>query len=177
MKYLNVFLMAALMAAAQSASALTVETGGSLIYDAGLTGNSLRINQIYFTVATAGTVTIDSTSDFVRSTSSSAGYLFLFDESDTLIANPDEDFPRGHYDSHISRVLDPGNYMVTIGIAESTYQNAIDGSDDRARKGWEGIWTVTVTTPSVAEVPLPAALPLFFSAVTGLLLSRRRKQS
>ncbi len=160
MKYLSVVLTAALfMVLGQSATAETVFYGGDFQYTSGPGENLHTIEQIEFTVAVEGLVTIESTSFHTS-------YMRLFNASDIQIGS---DF------SAIDEVLVAGDYMVTIGLAGYTEANALDGFDAFAIPGRTSAWTMELTTPTA--IPVPAALPLFFSAVTGLLLVRRRKQA
>lgn len=159
MKKLTVVLTTVfLMILGHSALAETVPFGGDFRYES-RSGSQHTIEKIEFNVAIDGLVSIESTSV-------DPSYMRLFDSSDNQI---------GEDNSFIEQELVAGDYMVTIGLAGYTALNALNGFDPYAIPNRATAWTVNLTTPS--PVPVPAALPLFFSAVTGLLLVRRRKSA
>ncbi len=153
MKFLNVVLTTAFLSIlGQGALAATQIINGSFEYE----NNIHTIEQIQFTVEVDGLVSIESSSDELS-------YLYLFDG----VALLEDDY------SSIETELAAGDYMVTIGLLGYQASDALAGFDALAPSGLTGSWTVTINTPMA--VPVPAALPLFFSALTGLALVRRRK--
>ncbi len=100
----------------------------------------------------------------------------------TLLGSNDDD-PNGVnlFDSYLELDLGVGSYMVVIGPDSYSAAEALVGESLGIEYSWFanartnpalGEWTVTVT--SINEVPVPAAFPLFLSALVGLGFLRRK---
>jgi hypothetical protein len=141
----------------------------------------MQLGQFGFSVGAAGSVTIAvQSSDF-------DSFIRLYDlsiaeDANKQIAFNDND-PNDIWtsNSYLELILGPGNYLVAIG-PEAGFSAAHGLAGFRAGIGYTpfdngqdasfGNWTITVNTP--VAVPVPAALPLFFSALSGLLLLGRK---
>ena len=179
LKTLTVALFA--LASLQSNAAVFEETGDIQNKFAGPASstNGAAIGTLEFTVAVAGNVSITSDGRGFNS------FIYLFDSNGIALAFNDNApgvgiFEESYYDSAIlDYYLDEGSYTVTIGhglhSAEAAWVDGfisgVDAAGIIASDGYtERTWDLKVVTP----VPVPAALPLFFSALAGLGLLRRR---
>ena len=129
-------------------------------------GNDLTISQVIVTADSTGIVSVDSSA-----TTSFVDYLMVFDGS-TQIADSFTDFMTFN-------AVAGQEYMITIGQSVYFEDEALAGlqqlssilsGEDTAN------WTLDITNASVAAVPVPAALPLFASALLGLGFSRRKSR-
>ena len=177
MKLLNLMAVAVLIVFAQASYSATFTDDGEIrTIDGDNDGqiDDLAIGQFTFTVETAGVVTIDSVNNGFDS------YMYLFDSSNTVIAEND-DAAGGTFNSAIATTLDVGTYRVTIGAVWYSSADALLGYNDNWSYGYValpgsnaefGTWQLTVNTPTA--IPLPGAMLLFLSALTGLGILRRQ---
>ena len=183
MKFLQTIIIAIFAAASLQAGA-AVFTGTGLIVNSteGAVGNDngAVIGRLDFTVDTAGTVTISSDNVGIDS------YIMLFDSNNLQLAVNDDDpsysgspFDDAAYNSGMDIYLENDDYFVTIGAGSYNISDALQGfmsnvdAADTIFNGYNSAsWELTVVTPT--SVPVPAALPLFVSALAGLGWLRRR---
>lgn len=159
-----------------------------------INGSDLSISQVQFSATAGTTITIDALvwelfSD-LNGDGERTGFdsgLMLFSGTD-LVAYADDgglgaDGSESSLDSLLSYdVTETGIFTVTIGQQGYTQTDALAGYEinrlfvDYTGEGKSyGDWQLTITGGSpVSEVPVPAALPLFASALLALGLARRR---
>lgn len=146
--------------------------------------DDLEVVQIIFTLDQQGLVTIDSDVEGFNS------FMYLFTQYDPATGTYDDMYwndneSRRELDSYLELSLAAGTHMVTLSVSGYTASDALQGYDasrpyaginDAGANDLYGTWNLTLMTDDgPSEVPVPAALPLFFSALLGLrLLARRR---
>lgn len=183
MKFLQAIITATFAAVSLQAGAAVFTGSGDIVnYTEGAIGNDngAIIGRLDFTVDTAGMVTISSDNMGVDS------YIMLFDSSNVQLAVNDDDplydgspFDDAAYNSGMEIYLEADSYFVTIGAGSYNITDALQGfmsnvdAADTFLYGYDNAsWQLQAVTPS--PVPVPAALPLFISALAGLGWLRRR---
>lgn len=183
MKFLQAIITATFAAVSLQAGAAVFTGSGQIVnYMAGAidNDNGAIIGRLDFTVDTAGMVTISSDNTGIDS------YIMLFDSSDAQLAVNDNDpsyhgslFDDAAYDSGMEFYLAADSYFVTIGAGSYNITDAlqgfmsnVDAADTIFNDYGSASWQLQAVTPS--PVPVPAALPLFISALAGLGWLRRR---
>ena len=155
-------------------------------------GNDLSIGQVSFFATAGSTVTIDALVWEVSSDLNGDGeltgfdsYLMLFSGTDLLKSADDgglgSDGSQSSFDSLLTyNISQTGQYMVTIGQAGYSAADALLGFegnrlyvDYTGQMLGYGDWQLTITGAS--PVPVPAALPLFASALVALGFIRRKR--
>ena len=172
MKLLQIMLVALVASFALQAQAAEFSDSGNIGLfdgDGDTFADDLSYGELSFTVATAGTVSITSEASF-------DGYLVVFDTSDNSVVYQNDDDPlKGFFneDAGLEEFFAAGSYKAVLGvISGDTVGNALQGYiADRPFTG-AGDWSMNIVTP--VAVPLPAALPMFISALLGLGLMRRK---
>ncbi len=174
MNSFKMWVVAAVVLMSSLGQAATVAGGGQITTD---NNGDMLLGQFSFSVAVAGTVTIDvDATDF-------DSYIYLYgDFLDSPIANDDESF--NNTDSYLQLELDAGDYSVAIGPYIYSPTEGLNGKKlnrdflaDYAAGGLSdnaGVWAISVDMPTATAVPVPAALPLFLSALAGLGFLRRK---
>lgn len=138
--------------------------------------DDLIVALVSFEVTEAGTVIIDS--DVVGFDA----YMYVFNDLDQTIAQDDDD--GFDPDPYLSMELSEGIYRVAIGAFGF---NPSDGLQEY-KENWSyssvneygtsevsGTWALEISGVAATQVPVPAALPFFLSALTSLLIFRRKR--
>ena len=172
MNILKSWIVVAVVLMSSLGQAAIVEGAGQIVTD---NNGDMLLGQFSFSVEVAGTVTIDvDATDF-------DSYIYLYGESLAVpVANDDESL--GNTDSYLQLELNAGDYLVAIGPYIYSPTEGLNGS--KANRDFlsdyagvspgssAGAWSISVSTPTA--VPVPAAFPLFLSALAGLGFLRRK---
>ncbi|WP_101757717.1 VPLPA-CTERM sorting domain-containing protein [Oceanicoccus sp. KOV_DT_Chl] len=125
--------------------------------------NDLSISWVEFSAAASGQVTIDITAGF---------------DSQIMLLQGGAELDSSYYGDSLSyNVLAGNDYLIAIGQVLFFDNHAVNGFQDIAFLSGTGEWSVTISdnVQIISEVPVPAALPLFFSALMGLVAIRRKQ--
>ncbi|ARN73241.1 hypothetical protein [Oceanicoccus sagamiensis] len=177
------YLLAVLVCCSSTLSYSATEISGS-IFEVGDTLDGLHIAQLSFTVdpGSIDDVSISFTIDNSSSDTNFSGYMKVFENGDFGTATTSS---TPFFGSSVS--FDPlaqATYIVAFGRstfgnseAEAGYSDSFFASDGES-VGWtltfsDNVENINYLNAPIA-VPLPAALPLFFSSLLGLLALRRK---
>ena len=143
--------------------------------------NEVSIGQVRFTVESDGVVELDA------DITGYDGYMYVFN-SDNQVVYSNNDGSLFSSDPYISGFFEAGDYLaaITMNMAGTSPNEAsVLGYASQSQYSWfntpgsdesGGTWALTITGDvSATAVPVPAALPLFASALAGLVGLRRRR--